>query len=235
VQPSQRRELDIGALASSVPENDGPIGETVYRLLRELIVSGELPGGTRLREQDLSERFQVSRTPVREALKRLLSEGLVASEPGRGIVVHSLSLDDVIDLYEIHEALQGRAARLAAQRLSEVDPLRLKTALEACGEALQAGDVEKAIEFDRRFESALRDAAHNEQLKRLIEQLHGSLARRATSDPVSPSRVAQRLAEHQRIVDAILSRDPDAAEVAARDHVRRAQDYRVAMIVREAP
>lgn len=205
-------------------------GEAVYATLKREILSGG--GGAsedRLREHDLSKRFGVSRTPVREALKRLAAEGLIGIEPGRGMVVRRPTVEDVIDTYEVHEVVQGLAARLATERSSEVDIFRLETIMNGCQSALKAGNYERAMELTGEFERALRDLSRNGKLRSVITFLHTSLAPTSISD--SRVRIQQQLDEHRTIVEAIKKRDPDGAEAASREHSRHSRDHRLRILL----
>lgn len=204
-------------------------GETVYTVLKHEITTGVHVGGVRLREQDLSERFGVSRTPVREALKRLSAEGLVGVEAGNGLVVRTYSVDEVLDTYVVHEVVQALAARLAADRASDVDVFRLETLLDEGGRALEDGEHQRASELATRFEHALRDVARNSKLSGVIQFLHSSLAPTVPSDGVS--RLREQLAEHRAIVNAIKAHDPKAAEDAANSHTRRSRDHRMTTLL----
>lgn len=219
-------------MATRVESNDsrskGAAGETVYVTLRGEILSGQI-SQERLTEHDLSERFGVSRTPVREALKRLAAEGLVAVEPGRGLVVRRPSTEEIIETFVVHEYVQALAARLCAERSTEIDVLRMKTLLNECDAALKAGKYARAMELTARFEEAFRETTRNRKLAQIIGFLHTSLAPTSISD--SRERIRQQLKEHRAIANAIESRRPEVAEAAAREHSRRSRDHRLRMLM----
>ena len=202
----------------------------MYLTLRaEILGNAVTHGHERLREHELSDRFGVSRTPVREALKRLAAEGLVVLEPGRGLVIRRPTTDEIIDTYVVHEAVQGLAAKLCAERTSEVDVFRLETILNECVIALKDAEYERAMAYTGQFEKALRELTRNQKLVKVIEFLHTSLSPTSTSD--SPQRMHQQLEEHRKIVEAIKKRDPAVAESVAREHSRRSRDHRLRTLV----
>ena len=121
-----------------------PQAERVYASLKHDILQGVLPPGTSLREEELGRSHQVSRTPVREALSRLEIEGLAARRPRAGLVVSTPTLDEIIDLYVVREALEGLAARLAAERRTELDLERLEMLLSAAQREMSSAIVATA-------------------------------------------------------------------------------------------
>lgn len=205
-------------------------GDRVYAILKQEISTGLHRGGVRLREQDLSRRFGVSRTPVREALKRLTSEGLVGIGDGNGLVVRIQTVEEVIDTYVVHEAVQALSARLAAERGSEADVFRLETLLDECDRAIEAGQTERARELTTAFEHALRDVARNSKLSAVIEFLHASLAMTASND--GAPRMREQVNEHRKIVAAIKAHDPVAAARASDEHIKRSRDHRMVTLLR---
>lgn len=202
----------------------------MYSGLKQEIVSGRLAGGERLREHEIGTRFHASRTPVREALKRLFAEGLVAQEPGVGLIVATYTTREIVDAYEVVEALDAFVARLAAERVSASDIVRLESILAAVGKAMDANDLDQAVALNARFEDALRDLPRNQRLKSAVEELHQLLSRMSPPVKDRAERLRERFVEHQNIVDAIRRRDPAAAEAAANDHVRRSRDQRLSTI-----
>lgn len=188
--------------------------------LERLILQGTLKSGQRLSEPDIAKRFRTSRSPVREALRRLEQVGLVVIEPRRGASVKAPSERDIADMLAIREALEGMAARLAAERADAADIARL----QACVEEVVA-DGEDPGDLLVRFHEVLVDAACNVPLRTM---LRGSLNLfrmvRATSAD-HRARLALAANEHFTILDAIVARDPDAAEKAARQHIRTLRQH----------
>lgn len=200
--------------------------------LRQRIIHGALPGGTRLYEVALAEDMQLSRTPLREAMSRLAAEGLLERAPGGGFVVRAFSLRDVADAIELRGVLEGTAARLAAERGAPAEALAsLRAALDqldgcfdAAGEAV---DFDAYSELNARFHARLAALCGSPVIEREIE--------RVTSLPfASPSAfvlgraeaarslrsLAMAQAQHRALVEAIERREGARAEAIAREHAR---------------
>ena len=205
----------------------GSAAEFAYATLRGQIMDGRLPPGHRMREQDLSERLRVSRTPVREALSRLTADGLVAMQPRSGLAVAELDAAGVIELYETREALEGTAAALAARYANPRDIAALRAALEA--EAAAPQDPAAQARHNRAVHAAVLAAAHNRFLLKSLQALHDALTLLGPTTLASPGRRAQAEAEHRRVVEAIERRDAAAAEAEMRAHIRHGAAVRQAM------
>ena len=128
-----------------------PLKDLVYLELKHKILTGEIVSQTRLMEIDLSEKMNVSRTPIREAIKRLADDGLVKVEPRRGAYVANISIKDMLDVFEVREDMEGFAAKLAAERITEEEKAELQKIAAAYDDALSSGDKETIIEFDEEF------------------------------------------------------------------------------------
>jgi DNA-binding GntR family transcriptional regulator len=207
------------------PEPSRSSAAGAYELLLTEIESGGLPSGTRLREAALAQRFRISRTPVREALKLLEARGLVVHEPHHGAVVASLDYGQVTELYFMRELLEGNAARLAAihATATEIEVLRDMVARDR----KIVGEPQKLAETNRVFHRQIRNSARNRFLAATLENLRLSLALLPGTTLSDPDRGAASLDEHQAIVDCMAGRDPDAAEAAARLHIRNAFRARI--------
>ena len=195
--------------------------------LLEQIEDGALPPGTRLREAELADRLEISRTPIREALKRLELQGLVVHEPHHGAVVAMLDYGQVTELYGLREVLEGTAARLAAQHATEVE-IQVLREMVARDRAL-TGQPTQLARTNRQFHQQVRDTARNRFLGRILENFRLSLALLAGTTLGAPGRGAASVEEHAAIVDRIAGRDPDGAEAAARQHIRNAFHTRIGM------
>ena len=199
--------------------------------VREGIRRGRYKPGERVREVEVAEWLSVSRTPVREALRRLESEGLVVFEPWRGVVVADLDRQQVCELYAMREILEGAAARLAARHIDDAELDLLDLLLARADEA--AGDPEALAVINKRLHETIYGAAHNRYLNQTLEQLRNALALlRGTTFSVA-GRADAAAAEHRAIVSAIRAREPDAAEAAARAHIAAAQRVRLQLLLDE--
>ena len=191
----------------------------VAEALRDAIKSGMLAPGQRLMEIQLAEELGVSRTPVREAIRKLELEGYVVMMPRRGTYVASLSIRDVNDVFEIRTALDSLACALAAERITENELESLQRLLVAIGGHIEAGDMEKIVETDMRFHDLLYQASRNTRLVGIISNLREQLTRSMSF----PGRLKETLEEHREIVDAIAQGDVQGAKQAAEAHMEKAE------------
>ncbi|UTX53607.1 GntR family transcriptional regulator [Leucobacter aridicollis] len=197
-----------------------PLREQAVTILRERIVRGELQAGQRLIERVLVEELDVSRTVVREALRQLESERLIRIEPHVGPLVEELTAEEARQLYEVRAALEGAAARLAAEHRTDAELRELHEALLHIDEHFEPFD--ELLAAKERFYAALIAASHNQIIG---EQLAGVQARISQLRRVTlqqPSRGRQMVGELQRVVNAVAARDRDAAFAASIEHVSAA-------------
>ena len=202
-----------------VPDGSDSLPDFVYGTLRAAIRNQELKPGDRLREVELAERLGVSRTPVREALKRLEADGLTQVAPPRGFVVTELTHRRVMELYAMREILAGVAARFAAEQAS---PMEIQTLQELATQQGTARDATAAARLNDRLREAITSAAHNEFLTRATNSLNDALELLGTttySMPGGSSRVGRRIRRSsRRLRDATLRlpRKPHACMCATR-------------------
>ena len=199
-------------------------GEAVFRTLRQAIRDGVYRAGDRLREEEVAQRFAVSRTPVREALGRLVAKGMVVPAGGRGLVVRSLDTAELLELYAMREILEGAAARLAAQHASAeaVAELRHLGALFE-GET----DVAALARLNRCFHECIVRAARIGFLDTSLGELQDGLVLLGPTTFGVDGRPGVAASEHRAIVAAIADAAPDEAERAARAHIREALGARM--------
>jgi len=191
-----------------------------YELLLEAIESGAVPPGSRLIEVELAARFHISRTPIREALKRLEMQGLVSHEPHYGAVVMELSYSALTELYALREVLEGTAARLAAVCATPAEIEILQEMVES--DSLLVANSQELARRNKRFHKQLHQSARNRFLSSVLENMRISLVLLSGTTLAAPDRAGRSLQEHQAIVNAIAAHDPDAAEAAARQHILNA-------------
>jgi DNA-binding GntR family transcriptional regulator len=214
--------------------NDGlPSSELVYRQLKDQIVSGDLAPGSRLIELGIAADFGVSRTPVREALKRLAAENLVLADPSRGMIVHAPDAGEIEDVFVVRQALDGLAARLAAHRITPTELSRLRVIVDTMREAIASGRREQIIIANQRFHDVIYSAAGNEALARVASDLRDFVRRFTTLPFASPDRVEHVLAEHEAVLDALQRHDPEAAQAASNAHLEAAREYLVRLDLKE--
>lgn len=207
-----------------MPGKDIPQGRQAYMKILGEIRDGHLLPGQRLREVELAERMGQSRTPVREAIRLLETDGLVSHLPRVGAVIRSLNYVEVMELYEMRVVLEGTAARLAARAATEAELAQLES-LNAS--FLTATGQLQAAEFNRRFHAMLLEAARNRYLVRAMLALEKSMLILGPTTLLEPQRRNLAGAEHLEIVTALRQRDGLAAEAAMRLHMEQAQMVRL--------
>ena len=205
-----------------------PRGETAYLKLKDAIRSGDLKPGQRVRESEMAARLDVSRTPVREAFRRLEADGLLSFAPYRGMVISELDHQAVMELYFMREVLEGTAAGLDAHRASEAEVSMLQeiVALDPAGE----GSPAAVAGHNRRFHSSMYHAAHNRYLLKTLNVLQDAMALLGPTTMRVQGRSDAAKAEHAAIVQAIADKDPDSAERLMREHIRGAQKARLHLL-----
>lgn len=195
------------------------LNQRVYRQVRDLVVSGEIRPGTQLEEQALASRMGVSRTPLREAIAQLVTEGLVENRPYRGNFVRAFTPQQVRDLYEVRKALEICAVRLAVPRLNEQRLEVLREILADVQRALEAGELTWYGTADRRFHNMLASYSENQTLIECLERLGFQIQivrTIANDDPVVVRRTA---IERPRILAALEARDADRAAQLMQEHI----------------
>ena len=194
--------------------------------LTDAIVTGQIPAGEKISEPDLAKRYHVSRGPLREAIRRLEGRGLVRHIPHAGVRVVTLELKEVIELYAVREALEGMAARLAAEHMSDAEVDAIRTLLDEHELAVQQSDGREYFqqEGDLDFHYRVVQVSQNDKLIALLcgELYHLVRMYRYRSSQAS-SRPQRALAEHRRILDAIAERDGELAELLMRRHLAGAR------------
>jgi len=183
------------------------------------ILSGKIAPGAKLDEQTLAARFNVSRTPVREALRQLLATGLVESIPRRGAVVTSFGSERLSQLYEAIGELETLCARLAAQRMTAIERKELELALAPLRAAATAGDRDSYLEHSDMLHDVIHRGCHNPFLLELVRAYRLRSLPFRNLQRYSRERVRNSSEEHQRIVAAIVNHDADEATRAMREHV----------------
>ncbi len=189
----------------------------VHGSLLRRISTGDIEPGTRLREQEVARRHGVSRTPVREAFRRLEAEGFVTVLPHAGAQVSDISLAEIDELFEIRGALEVLAAQRAARNADAQLAERLRAQLRRCATAARS-DVGRLIAENERLHSLMYDAARSPQLVRLIDSLGARLHRSRVASLSLPDRPAQALDEHRALAAAIVARDVAKARTIATEH-----------------
>lgn len=199
----------------------------VYNTLRSEILNGSYSAGANLIETRIAEELSVSRTPVREALRRLELEELVRATPNKGMVVIGVTPKDVDDIFTIRYLLEGQAARWAAERASPKDVINLTENVDSFAYYVQKGGYfERLSELDTEFHDALYSACQSGVLYHILSTLHGHSSSARLRSLQTPHRAERTLEEHRSLVDAIAKGDADEAERLAKLHVTHANKSR---------
>jgi DNA-binding GntR family transcriptional regulator len=204
-------------------EQGGQLAERTYEAIKSAILVNRLPPGTPLSVPELARQLGVSRSPVREAVQRLIYDGLATHAPNRGAEVSTVDIEDLRQLYLVREQLEGLAARLATEHLDADSLAELRGILAEHEEALggPGGEISAHIELDRRFHRTLRELAGNPHLTAALEPMAGRSHFALHSLWRSPDAPRLALDEHREIVDAMVAGDPELAAEAARRHIAR--------------
>ncbi len=196
--------------------------DRAYSTLRDEILEWQLAPGTVLAEVEQATRLGVSRTPLREALARLSADGLVESQAGRGLVVTDASIESVVELFEVREALEVKAAALAAERRNPEVFLALREEFRASGALLSEPSRHAYYDLVRRLDEAMDVAVGNAHLVSTLTGLRTHIARIRRLSHDNTERLVAAASEHLLIVDAIIAGDPDLARSATTVHLHRA-------------
>ena len=214
----------MGRLEPIKIDNYQPLRETVCEALRSAIRNGILEAGERLMEVQLAEELGISRTPVREAIRKLEQEGYVIMMPRRGTYVSSVSVNDIKEIFEIRSALESLSASLATVRIEPDELEKLRTLLTEIEGHIECKDIDKIVETDIEFHGLLYQVSRNERLVTIISNLKEQLARFRTLSMSYPGRLQETLEEHRAMVEAIAAGDVEAARDAAERHMEQAEE-----------
>jgi DNA-binding GntR family transcriptional regulator len=204
---------------------------SVYDQLRDDVVSGHLPPGTQLIETALADRYGTSRTPVREALRRLQQDGLV-DRGDRGLQVPDRSADELLEIYDVRIDLEGLAAAQAAKRRTPLDLTRIAHCVGAM-EAVDLTDTARMSRTNRAFHDAVWRASHNATLVILLERLQSQLSHFAATTFNSPGRWATVLADSQALAALIEAQDASGARQLAESHTMASRDLRLSIYLND--
>ena len=206
-------------------QNHRPLREIVYEQLKRQILTGRITPGTRMMEVELADEMGVSRTPVREAIRKLEKEGLVTIEPRRGAYASDISVKDMVDTLEVREDLEGLAAALAAERMTEEQIDELVKITEGYSEAILNSDTEKIIHYDEKFHKHIVSCSGNKTLIQLSEIVQELALRFRYIYYDDFSRYENMPVEHRQIIAAITSGDADTARKSADSHVKKLKEF----------
>ena len=197
-----------------------PLRDVVFYTLRRAILKGELEPGERLMEVALANKMGVSRTPIREAIRKLELEGLVVMIPRRGAEVARITEKDLRDVLEVRECLECLAIELACERISNEEIVKLKEACRQFEISLGGADLTDSAEKDVAFHDIIFEATHNARLIQMLSNLREQMYRYRLEYIKEKESHKQLIEEHKAIVSALESRDKAAAEAIISSHIR---------------
>jgi len=217
--------------------NDSPGGgsrSVAYNQIKEAILSGALRPLELITEEHIAARLGLSRTPVREAFGLLAAEGLIVVVAKRGSFVAPLSVDDILEIYQIRTPLECMTARIAAETITEEDLAELErlVATELAQEGTRS--VQASLARSKEFHDIINSCAHNSRLEALLKQLQSQTHRARALWPSTLSRLSETWQEHARLLAALRARDTDAAEALTREHLARARESTLVQMMRKA-
>jgi DNA-binding GntR family transcriptional regulator len=193
-------------------EKHQTLREKILEMIRDAILKGTLKPGERVSEPELAERFGISRTPIREAFRQLESEGYLEVIPRKGAVVASLSERDIEEFYAIKIILEGFAAKMAAENLTEKDIERLEAINDRLQKIADEGDVKSFFRVHNEFHDVFIKAAGNDKLYEMINQLVMKFKRLRLASLSQPGRMEISVEEHRNMIEAFKNHDGDRAD-----------------------
>lgn len=201
-----------------------PLREIVYEELKMQILTGKITPGTRMMEVELAESMGVSRTPIREAIKKLEQEGLVTIEPRKGAYASQISVKDMVDILEVRQDMEGLAAQMAAYRMTPKQMKELESISIAYNKAVEESNMADMIKYDTEFHNLIVESCDNSILTMMINQLQELVLRFRYIYYDNYKRAEKMPGEHRSIMDAIREGRANEARAAADAHIERLKD-----------
>jgi DNA-binding GntR family transcriptional regulator len=201
-----------------------PLREIVYEELRNLILTGKIKPGTRMMEIELADDMGVSRTPIREAIRKLEKEGLVVIEPRKGAYASEVSVKDMVDILEVRANLEGLAAYLAAERMTDSEKKILEETKNKFKEAVAESNLPEMISNDTKFHHMIVESSRNNHLIHMVEQLQELVLRFRYIYYKDFKRAEDMIPEHKRIFEEIANGNGANARFEAFNHIDKLKD-----------
>lgn len=200
-----------------------PIREIAYEVLKHAIITGEIPAGERIVETDYAERLHISRTPLREALRKLERDGLVEYVLRRGVVVRAFTIADVEEIYTIRNALEMLALPAIIEKATDEDIASLRDKLREMDKLVASGDIEALSPLTRAFHSQITHLCGQNRILRVIEGQDEYITRFSAMAIRAEDRLRAANEEHRRLVDLIEARNLDAFQELMQSHIERSK------------
>jgi len=226
----KKQNLKLDTILSKLPlrktsqKNSVPVREMTYEFLKSSVLSGHLNPGERLTEEHLAKRLGVSRTPVREALHKLESEGLIKPLETRGFMVSRDSKDEVEELFELRAILEGYALRIISEKISEEDLKQLDRLVAGAEDALRRKRMEEVFKWNTKFHDTLHGiVVDKKRLHRLLVNIRKYVLRYRMDTLQYPDGGKRAVDGHRKILLALRVKDPDLCERMMREHIQEAK------------
>lgn len=217
--------LEKSSLQNTKTKNLIPVREKVYEYIKSSILSGHLNPGEKLTEEHLAKTLGVSRTPIREALHKLESEGLIKTRKKRGFIVSRDSKEEVEELFELRSILEGYSLRVISENILEETLHQLDGFIQNAEEGLRRKKIEDVFKYNTRFHDTLHELVANKtRLHRLIVNMRKYVLRHRQDTLRYPDGGRRAVEGHRKIVMALRLRDPDLCERVMREHIREAKE-----------
>ncbi|QTL97135.1 FCD domain-containing protein [Iocasia frigidifontis] len=218
---SIRKKLDLPAIDSYSYK---PLWKQVYEVLREAILFGKFRPGEKITELELCQQFNVSRTPVREAIRMLELEEFVLIVPQRGVFVAGIkSKKEINDIFQVRAELEGLASYLTAQHITEKQIKKMKKFTGQLEEHIARGELEDCIKIDISFHEIIYESCENEWLQKFLDSLFEQISRFRSESMSQRGRMEEVLVEYQQLIKAFEKRDAEFARKLAVEHIKSAQ------------
>lgn len=201
-----------------LPETSS-LNEAVYKRIVDAITKNEFKPGQVLTELGLSKWLNVSRTPVREVVQRLKTEGLVTTFAGRGVIVTEVSTEDLMEICELRQLLEPHLYKKAAHNMSSDHRKELLECVAMMREAAQSGNRQQWLEYDKIYHSLIQEAANNKTIIQILNQRRPQVSRVMQNAGILPERLMQCTIEHEEVAKAVVSGDGDKAYESMKMHL----------------
>ena len=198
------------------------LSKKIYYILKKEIIKGSFKPGDKVLEARIAEQMGISRTPVREAIRELAAEGFVTLGPNQGVVVRSVSADNIREVLQIHSALEGLAARLSCEVINEEDLKELENYVNKMEKLANKKDLSAYSEVDLKFHELIVNTCRNKRLIQMRKNISDQAQRYRIGSLSIPKRLKESLKEHQKILEAFKTKDPKKADSTSQKHIQNA-------------
>lgn len=212
-----------------------PIREIAYETLKHAIITGEIPAGSRIVETDYAERMHISRTPLREALRKLEQDGLVEYVMRRGVIVRAFTMEDVMEIYTIRNSLEMLTLPAIIEKATPADIASLRARLHEMDKVLESGDIENLSPMARAFHSEITRISGLNRILRVIESQDEFINRFSAMAIRQENRRVQAHEEHYKLVEYIENKDLEHLEKLTKKHIERSKENCLAALAQQRP